>query len=98
MKFSYQWLKDFVPGVDITGHELERLITVRTAECEGISTVGQLLEGARVARVLAAEPVGETRLTKATVDIGEADPITVVCGAPNCCAGLQTVWAPVGKK
>ena len=98
MKFSYQWLKDFVPGLEMPARELEQLITVRTAECEGIVRVGELLQGARVARVLEAQPVSGTHLIRAVVDIGAGEPITVACGAPNCRAGLQTVWAPVGLK
>jgi phenylalanyl-tRNA synthetase beta chain len=42
MKFSYQWLADLVPGLaDGPPHprELERLITMHTAECEGIEQV-----------------------------------------------------------
>lgn len=42
MKFSYQWLAELVPGLaDGPPHprELERLITMHTAECEGIEQV-----------------------------------------------------------
>jgi phenylalanyl-tRNA synthetase beta chain len=98
MKFSYQWIKDFVPGLGASAKELEQLITLRTAECDGIHSVGELLAGARVARVLTAEPVGETHITKTTVDIGETAPITVACGAPNCRAGMMTIWVPIGTK
>ena len=78
--------------------ELEQLITVRTAECDGMEAVGELLAGARTARILTAEPVPGTHITKATVDIGGGAPITVACGAPNCRAGLQTIWVPLGIK
>jgi phenylalanyl-tRNA synthetase beta chain len=96
MKFSMQWIQELVPGLDVPAAELEQLITVRTAESEGVERAGALLEGARVARVLSAEPVG--KLTRALVDIGEGEPITVACGAPNCRAGMRTVWVPVGVK
>ncbi|MBV8865095.1 MAG: hypothetical protein JO210_06805, partial [Acidobacteriaceae bacterium] len=36
MKFSYGWIREFVPGLSIEPAELERLITTKTAECEGI--------------------------------------------------------------
>ncbi len=36
MKFSYNWLRDLVHGLDATPQELARLITIKTAECEGI--------------------------------------------------------------
>jgi phenylalanyl-tRNA synthetase beta chain len=98
MKFSYQWIQDCVPGLDTPAAELEHLITVHTAECEGVHPAGELLKGARVAVVLSAEPVAGTHITKAVVDIGEGETITVACGAPNCRAGMRTIWAPVGRK
>ena len=40
MKFSYNWLKDLVTDLDTEPAEIERLITIHTAECEGIEQVG----------------------------------------------------------
>ncbi len=40
MKFSYNWLRDMVDGLDASPEELERLITIKTAECEGIEAHG----------------------------------------------------------
>lgn len=40
MKFSYQWIRELVPGLNIEPHELQRLITMKTAECEGIEPAG----------------------------------------------------------
>lgn len=40
MKFSYKWLRDLAPGLAAAPAELERLITLRTAECEGIERIG----------------------------------------------------------
>lgn len=36
MKFSYRWLCELVPGLSTEPAELQRLITMKTAECEGI--------------------------------------------------------------
>ncbi|MGA8028321.1 MAG: phenylalanine--tRNA ligase subunit beta [Bryobacteraceae bacterium] len=36
MKFSYQWIRELVPGLRTEPGELQRLITMKTAECEGI--------------------------------------------------------------
>lgn len=41
MKFSYQWLSEMVPGLETKPSELERLITMKTAECDGIEPSGQ---------------------------------------------------------
>jgi phenylalanyl-tRNA synthetase beta chain len=40
MKFSYQWLRELVEGLDTPPAELTRWITVKTAECEGVEEVG----------------------------------------------------------
>ena len=40
MKFSYNWLKELVDGLETSPQEVERLITIHTAESEGIEQVG----------------------------------------------------------
>src|SRR5215467_14356433 len=40
MKFSYNWLREMVKDLDSSPEELERLITIKTAECEGIEAHG----------------------------------------------------------
>ncbi|MGA2213342.1 MAG: hypothetical protein ABSH31_08720, partial [Bryobacteraceae bacterium] len=40
MKFSYNWIREFVPGLDLEPAELMRLITMKTAECEGLEQAG----------------------------------------------------------
>ena len=98
MKFSYNWIRELVEGLDCAPAPLERLITMKTAECEGIEVVGSLLAEALVVRVLTAEPIAGTHLTMAEIDAGPLGRRTVVCGAPNCRAGMKAVWAPIGKK
>ncbi|MGH9558627.1 MAG: phenylalanine--tRNA ligase subunit beta, partial [Bryobacteraceae bacterium] len=40
MKFSYLWLRDLVEGFDSPPQEVMRLITTKTAECEGMEPAG----------------------------------------------------------
>ena len=98
MKFSYNWIRDYVPGLDSPARQLERLITMRTAECEGIEETGALLDGASAARVVMVEPIAGSHNAKAVVETARYGERTVVCGAPNCRAGMWTVWVPIGKK
>ena len=99
MKFSYNWIREMVDGLDVPAESLERLITMKTAECEGIETTGELLAGAVPARVEAVEPIeGGKHVVKAIVDAGKYGRKTVVCGAPNCRAGITTVYVPLGSK
>ena len=98
MKFSYNWIREFVDGLDVPAQALERLITMKTAECEGIETVGALLAGAVPARVEAVEPIEGGHNVKAVVDAGRYGRKTVVCGAPNCRPGMLTAYVPLGVK
>jgi phenylalanyl-tRNA synthetase beta chain len=66
---------------------------MKTAECEGIETVGALRAGAIAVRVEAVEPIEGSKNVKAFVN-GK----TVVCGAPNCRPGITTVYVPLASK
>jgi phenylalanyl-tRNA synthetase beta chain len=98
LKFSYQWIREFVGDLDCAPGALEHLITMKTAECEGIEVTGRLLDRACAARVESAEPIAGTHLWKTVVDGGRYGRRTVVCGAPNCRTGLITAYVPIGKK
>jgi phenylalanyl-tRNA synthetase beta chain len=94
MKFSYQWIKDLVPGLDVEPRELMRLITMKTAECEGLEPVGAALEGASVARVTGVEWIEGSHNQIAAVETARYGKKQVVCGAPNCRPGMLTVYVP----
>ncbi|HWC96026.1 MAG TPA: phenylalanine--tRNA ligase subunit beta [Candidatus Sulfopaludibacter sp.] len=98
MKFSYNWIRESVDDLNCAPAPLERLITMKTAECEGIEPAGELLAEARVARVETVEPIEGSHNVKAVVDAGPLGRKTVVCGAPNCRPGLLTAYVPIGKK
>ncbi len=98
MKFSYNWIRELVDGLDLPAAALERLITLKTAECEGIEPVGELLNCACLARVESVEPIAESHNVKAVVDAGRHGRKTVVCGAPNCRPGIVTVYVPSARR
>ena len=98
MKFSYNWIREFVEGLDTPAAPLERLITMKTAECEGIETVGELLAETCAARVESVAPMDNTQNVVAIVDAGRYGKRTVVCGAPNCRSGVVSAYAPIGVK
>src|SRR5579871_6518361 len=98
MLFSYNWIRELVDGLDLPAAALERLITLKTAECEGVEVVGELLDRACLARVESVEPIAGAHSFKAVVDAGCHGRKTVVCGAPNCKAGIVSVYVAIGKK
>ncbi|HJT89287.1 MAG TPA: phenylalanine--tRNA ligase subunit beta [Bryobacteraceae bacterium] len=98
MKFSYNWIREFVDGLECAPGALEKLITMKTAECEGIELAGPLLDRACAARVESAEPLPGGHNLRTVVDAGRYGRKVVVCGAPNCRPGMVTAYVPIGKK
>ncbi|MGA2133787.1 MAG: phenylalanine--tRNA ligase subunit beta [Bryobacteraceae bacterium] len=98
MKFSYNWICEYVPGADTPARDLERLITMRTAECEGIEQTGAWLAEACAARVISIESIEGSHAVKAAIQTSRYGDKVVVCGAPNCRAGMSSVYVPVGQK
>ncbi len=97
MKFSYNWLRELVPGLEAAPRELARLITMKTAECEGVEPYAPWMEAVVAACVESVEPIAGSHNVKAVVDAGpEYGRRTVVCGAPNCRPGLLTAFVPPG--
>lgn len=96
MKFSYQWLSDFVPGLEVEPSRLERLITMKTAECEGVEPFGAHLAHVVTARVVSAKAIPNSRNKLVRVEVGQGSPKEVVCGAPNVAPGMLTAWVPAG--
>jgi len=98
LKFSYNWIREFVKDLNQAAGPLEKLITMKTAECEGIEVVGELFERACAAKVISVEPIPDSHNVKALVDAGRYGQKTVVCGAPNCRPGVITAYVPIGAK
>src|SRR5689334_19201581 len=95
VKFSYNWIKELVDGLDTGAEELSRLITMKTAESEGVEHVGEHFMRVCAAEVKAVESAGKNFV--AIVDAGRGyGERTVVCGAPNCRAGVVTAYVPAG--
>ena len=94
MKFSYNWLRELVDMLDTPPRELGRLVTMKIAECEGVEEVGTHLARVCAAKVLSTEPLGNNQ--KAVIDTGRYGVKTVVCGAPNCRAGMTSAYVPPG--
>jgi len=98
MKFSYNWLREMVDGLEDGPKLLARLITLKTAECEGVEEVGAVLESASEALVVSVIPLDGSHNRIAVVETARYGRKTVVCGAPNCEVGVCTVYLPVGVK
>jgi phenylalanyl-tRNA synthetase beta chain len=96
MKFTLSWLKDHLDteaSLDAIAETLTRI----GLEVEGIEDKAAALRPYVIARVISAEQhPNADRLRVCQVDAGDGQPLQVVCGAPNACAGMLSVFAPPG--
>ncbi len=99
MKISYRWLKEFLP-IDLPAERVGEILTNLGLEVEGIETFESVrggLEGVLVGKVLTCVPhPNADRLKLTTVDLGNGEPVQIVCGAPNVAAGQMVPVATVG--
>ena len=64
---------------------------------EGYENLGAEVDNVVVGRVLTCVPHPDSdHLHITTVDVGEGEPLQIVCGAPNCEAGILVPVAKVG--
>ncbi|HEX2792823.1 MAG TPA: phenylalanine--tRNA ligase subunit beta, partial [Croceicoccus sp.] len=96
MKFSLSWLKAHL-DTDATVADIAAKLNAIGLEVEGLEDPAEALAGFRIARVLTAAPHPDAdKLQVLSVDLGEGDPLQVVCGAPNARAGLVGVLGTPG--
>ena len=96
MKFPESWLREHVT-VAASRDELAARLTAIGLEVETMEIIGGALEGVLVAEILSCARHPEAdRLQVCQVSIGSAEPVQIVCGAPNARAGLKAPLATVG--
>jgi len=99
MKISYNWLKQFIK-TDWSPEKTGELLTDLGLEVEGIEayqSVKGALEGIVVGEVLTCEKhPNADRLKVTTVNIGNGEPLHIVCGAPNVAVGQKVPVATIG--
>jgi phenylalanyl-tRNA synthetase beta chain len=91
MRVPYAWLREYCdPGIG--PEELAERLAMTGTEVERVATLGPPAgEGFVVGRVLSCERhPNADRLSVCSVDTGDGEARTIVCGAPNVAAG-QTV-------
>ncbi len=101
MNISYNWLKDYI-NIDLTPQETADALTsigLETGSVEESETIKGGLEGLFIGKVLTCEVhPNSDHLHITTVDVGQGEPLQIVCGAPNVAAGQKVVVAVNGTK
>lgn len=99
MKISYNWLKEYIK-IDIDPHDLSEILTGIGLEIEGVEeweSVRGGLKGVVIGEVLTCKKHPDAdKLSVTTVDIGQPEPLSIVCGAPNVAAGQKVPVAVAG--
>ena len=101
MNISYNWLKEYV-DFDLTPDEVAAALTsigLETGSVEEVQTIKGGLEGLVIGEVLTCEAhPNSDHMHVTTVNLGQGEPVQIVCGAPNVAAGQKVVVATLGTK
>ena len=101
MKISYNWLKQYITTTK-SADEIAVLLTDCGLEVESVepfqSMKGGLL-GLVIGEVITKEKHPDAdKLSITTVNVGGAELLNIVCGAPNVAAGQKVIVAMVGAR
>lgn len=98
MKFSYQWLKELLPGLKERPKKLAHTLTLAGLEVESVEEQGKGLEKVVVGQVKSvAKHPNADRLSVCEVSDGK-EVHSIVCGAPNVSPGKKYPLALEGAE
>lgn len=99
MNISYKWLKRYIDLQD-DAQTVAKILTsigLEVGTVETVETIRGGLKGLVVGEVLTCEPhPNSDHLHITKVNIGEGEPLPIVCGAPNVAAGQKVIVATIG--
>lgn len=99
MKISLNWIKQYIE-LSLEPEAVSHLLTDIGLEVEGMEITENIrggLKGLVVGEVLECEKhPNADRLSLTRVDIGQGEPLHIVCGAPNVAKGQKVIVAPDG--
>ncbi len=96
MRISVNWLRELV-NFTLTPEELAEILTIAGLEVEEIEDRRTWAEGVVLGKILQKDPhPNADKLSVCTVDIGQKEPLNIVCGAPNACQDIYVPVATIG--
>jgi phenylalanyl-tRNA synthetase beta chain len=98
MRVSFRWLKELLEiPAELGPREVADRLTLVGLEVEAVTDLGAVLRGVVLGYIQSSTPHPDAgHLSVCVVDVGDAAPLTIVCGAPNCAAGKLVPVARVG--
>ena len=98
MKFSENWLREWV-NPPISTQQLVQQLTMAGLEVDSVEPVATSFNKVVVGEVLSVEPHPDAKkLSICKVNVGEEEPLNIVCGAPNVHAGMIAPTALIGAR
>jgi phenylalanyl-tRNA synthetase beta chain len=96
MRFSEAWLREWVnPPVDT--RQLADQLSMAGLEVDAVEPAAPAFDGVRIGRVQSVAPHPDAeKLRICRVDLGEDEPLQIICGAPNVAQGMNVPVATVG--
>ena len=96
MKISEQWLRQWV-NPNNSSEQLAEQLTMAGLEIDDRFAVARAFSGVVVGEVISVEQHPDADKLRVTqVNIGTAEPLQIVCGAPNVTIGMKAPVATVG--
>ena len=96
MKISEQWLRQWVNPAN-TSEQLAEQLTMAGLEIDDRYAVARAFSGVVIGEVISVEPHPDADKLRVTqVNIGDAEPLQIVCGAPNVTVGMKAPVATIG--
>jgi phenylalanyl-tRNA synthetase beta chain len=99
MTISYNWLSEYLPE-KVEPEKLSKILTSIGLEVESLERYEDIkggLKGLVIGKVLTCTKHPDAdKLTITTVEIGNDQPLQIVCGAPNVAVGQKVIVALIG--
>ena len=98
MDLPMSWLGDYTDITGVTPKEYSDKMTMSGSKVEGVENLGAEIDKVVVGKVLECEDHPDSdHLHVCMVDVGEDEPIQIVCGAPNVAQGQKVPVALNGS-
>ncbi len=98
MKFSEKWVREWVDP-PVSTEALAEQLTMAGLEVDSIEPAAADFDNVVVGEVARVEPHPQAdRLRVCQVNVGAAEPLSIVCGAPNVRQGMRVPTAMIGAR
>ena len=96
MKVPMQWMKQYTE-IPVSAEAFQDAMIMHGTGVEGLEDQTEAVQGVVVGRILSVRKhENSDHMSICNVDVGEAEPLQIVCGAPNVSEGILVPVAKIG--